>query len=777
MHGDPSRFMWASGDVKWSGKGNPEDGSTTDEEILKFIQDNYSDSLLSSALTFANDCHDEATGRFCDKPGHPQPSHTDRQIKDLQDMISQYEGKEGSETVVDILKDNLKNLRAKKASGAAPYHGADLYKDPRLVDDAYEQEVKDIRATMDIIASVHEPDPSLQPVRISYDPALKGGLGVYKPAFNTIGVQDTKDRFSMIHELGHWQTLNPNFDLDKGTNPTAHFLGNVNKLGLGNVFYRITQSKMFNAISQTAAGGDGYAAYLASPHEAYARAYAQYIATKSNDPRIMQQFKAFRAQGIQQGVQWGDQDFAPIAKAFDEHFAGLQASAATEQFYNQCHNPTGEAGGQFCSDNIDTSALPHTYAPRINRVAKLINSVHQLPADFPKATVIEADTGNADGSYFDKTIKLAAHSDNKEVTFVHEFGHHLSLSAEGNFSPEQFDQRVMETPTLRKWKAAVEATPTYENLRSRFLDHGEDYAGYLKDERELFARSYAQYITRKTNDSTLTDQMERIRSKNRDFQWPDEEFGPIAEALEAHLASQQFNSQTLQFANDCHDPATGQFCETGLTSITRALNPRKTGWTTKTREQTLAELNSTEEGRTLAGTLDTFQNGTATGITRLRNDLVKHGKGIPTSKRAEVFLRTLNGVQPITRTLYRGARLQGTVETQLQKFQDRQKSRQSISLNVSSFSESPTVADLFAQTEGAGHKVNLERSIPIIIELKGPKKAIPLENLAKSRTVASEEEWITAGKFKILAIKKVQFDLDPAGIHLQIEQDFSRGKE
>lgn len=306
-------------------KGSPEDIKIKAriQKAKDLIARLKSDNSFARLLQLGNECHDEQ-GRFCEgvsdtgSVNNQVLDHTDKQIKDLQDLIDNYKDQPGSDNVIKILNRNIKDLQEKKASGAVPYNGVDLYKTP-------EDDAKNIRSTMDIITSVHPIDPTLEPVRIGYDEALRGGvLGAYKPAFNTIGLQNTKDAFSMVHELGHWQTLNPNFNLETSKNPSDLFLSNVNKLGLGNIFYNITQSQAMRNIGQRAndknSDEQAYNQYLNSPHEAYARAYAQYIAITAEDLKLRGQFEMFRSNNRTRSLQWSDEDFAPIKKAFDEHF-------------------------------------------------------------------------------------------------------------------------------------------------------------------------------------------------------------------------------------------------------------------------------------------------------------------------------------------------------------------------------------------------------------------------------------------------------------------------
>lgn len=67
------------------------------------------------------------------------------------------------------------------------------------------------------------------------------------------------------------------------------------------------------------------AAYYLKPEEAFARAYAQYIAVKSQDPAMLAELDRMRRTDVLDNLprQWSDQDFAPIQAAFDKLFAAL----------------------------------------------------------------------------------------------------------------------------------------------------------------------------------------------------------------------------------------------------------------------------------------------------------------------------------------------------------------------------------------------------------------------------------------------------------------------
>lgn len=64
-----------------------------------------------------------------------------------------------------------------------------------------------------------------------------------------------------------------------------------------------------------------YLRYLKRSEEVWARAYAQYIAVRSNDHVMLEELR--RVQGSSYPTQWDDADFEPIAAAIDEMFKAL----------------------------------------------------------------------------------------------------------------------------------------------------------------------------------------------------------------------------------------------------------------------------------------------------------------------------------------------------------------------------------------------------------------------------------------------------------------------
>lgn len=185
-----------------------------------------------------------------------------------------------------------------------------------------------------------------------------------------------------------------------------------------------------------------------------------------------------------------------------------------------------------------------------------------------------------------------------------------------------------------------------------------------------------------------------------------------------------------------------------------ALAPRRGGWTTSTRNATLTALKATPEGRSLAKVLDSFQSGASTAIPRLRTDIQKTLAGDPglADGRKDSVRTLLNAIHhgdAGDRPLYRGMQIPGTAEEVLARYAPG--STQDVML--ASFSSDKKLATDFT-VKGAGQKVRGATKTGVLIEwTTGPKHALPIENLGKSRIFANEREWVGAGRYRVVDSK------------------------
>lgn len=235
----------------------------------------------------------------------------------------------------------------------------------------------------------------------------------------------------------------------------------------------------------------------------------------------------------------------PLPKKAEQQELGLKYIT---QFYNKCHNPGGSSeGGQFCGDNIEFTNLNAKEKKSVNRAIAAISKVHDLPTEYPKVYVEMSNSealGPADGTYNSSENRILINENigigGPEITFTHEFGHHITLGQEGNWSRDQFQDRIDRTPALKNLFDALDNTSTMQGIKDIAAEEkakGKEggYFTYLADEREVFARAYAQYIAKGSGDKLLQTQIQEMQDNNPNMTWPDKEFGPVAKAFDEYF--------------------------------------------------------------------------------------------------------------------------------------------------------------------------------------------------------------------------------------------------
>lgn len=164
-----------------------------------------------------------------------------------------------------------------------------------------------------------------------------------KPTGIRVSTNAKEPEFTAVHEIGHF--------LDYDGFDTPGIFGSERSDGeLDGVMNRLSMTpsvKRLEAMLDNPGGHEveirnpmnedepmsvqpdrRYMQYITSPRELFARGYAQYIATKSDDPLLKDQLDARRGRstvfttgGAVPFDQWPDAEFAPIVKEFDKLFA------------------------------------------------------------------------------------------------------------------------------------------------------------------------------------------------------------------------------------------------------------------------------------------------------------------------------------------------------------------------------------------------------------------------------------------------------------------------
>lgn len=181
---------------------------------------------------------------------------------------------------------------------------------------------------------------------------------------------------------------------------------------------------------------------------------------------------------------------------------------------------------------------------QVQAVLDEIDGIHRTPL-LPKigiATVVGGAPGEFDPNAL--TLKLAAGDEYQRLTLVHEIGHILDLFA---FDPDLPDYASRsDLSAFATWDNSVRLSQTYRRLRKR-LEREQSpevtaYLRYLVGPAELWARSYAQFIAKRSgrfSPGIALDLKGIIGQQKRrgtlPEQWPWEDFDAIDTAIERLL--------------------------------------------------------------------------------------------------------------------------------------------------------------------------------------------------------------------------------------------------
>lgn len=195
-------------------------------------------------------------------------------------------------------------------------------------------------------------------------------------------------------------------------------------------------------------------------------------------------------------------------------------------------------------DNLTPSGVAVSKALRIEddvslaqAVLESIDGVHG-DGNLPEIPVINDNWDNALGYYDPRgPIGIQPNGPWKALTLTHEIGHFLDHRGAGSM------RRFSSTHDERwaGWRSAIarsEAVKELNKARARARGGaGGRYLDYLLTLEELWARSYAQYITLRSGHPRLVSDLQRLRdragnSKGQYRQWADDDFEDIANAMD-----------------------------------------------------------------------------------------------------------------------------------------------------------------------------------------------------------------------------------------------------
>lgn len=197
-------------------------------------------------------------------------------------------------------------------------------------------------------------------------------------------------------------------------------------------------------------------------------------------------------------------------------------------------------------------------------VANAIDSIHSIPDTFQDVDVKESAVRSRYGAYKRgvkmvlgangivspvqyREISMSSQGSHRELTFAHEFGHYVEQQGkifEDPGSQSDFTSAVKQT---KAWKTLNElrgqkTVKIKHSITGDLVDYSIDrkYVSYQLQGNELWARSYAQYVARKSGLPTLTEQLNTIRKQQESnpytTQWDDDDFSPIEGAIDGIIA-------------------------------------------------------------------------------------------------------------------------------------------------------------------------------------------------------------------------------------------------
>lgn len=178
--------------------------------------------------------------------------------------------------------------------------------------------------------------------------------------------------------------------------------------------------------------------------------------------------------------------------------------------------------------DVGDAALRREVNRAIDAIAK-VHSVSRMPNVVIRDQLMEDGYGEFNPNT--NIVNLDPRASYQQVATIHELAHML-------------EHHALPPDSLDTWFEAVQDSPSYRSLfglrvgdvvRVGDLDIEVEggMLGYLANYREVWARSYTQYIATKTQSERLLEQIKEIQSTEIPMQyWDKEEFEPIMNEIE-----------------------------------------------------------------------------------------------------------------------------------------------------------------------------------------------------------------------------------------------------
>lgn len=202
---------------------------------------------------------------------------------------------------------------------------------------------------------------------------------------------------------------------------------------------------------------------------------------------------------------------------------------------------------------------PNKYGPKLRPVIQLIDSIHRTYTTYQIPIVITKNKRNQGeyhyrrGTFEPEYIEISRVNDSMETTLLHEIGHFLEHAVIPGCHHGQ--RQWKNTSLTGDWLESVHATATFK-LLGQIIDEDEwrapyagdesaearvirrRWVGYLMTPRELWARTYAQWIVERGNHAPFRRVLIERSSPSAvvPLQWSQDDFAPVHEQFDRLFA-------------------------------------------------------------------------------------------------------------------------------------------------------------------------------------------------------------------------------------------------
>ena len=144
-------------------------------------------------------------------------------------------------------------------------------------------------------------------------------------------------------------------------------------------------------------------------------------------------------------------------------------------------------------------------------------------------------------------ITLSTHAKDKQVTIAHEMGHYLdlySVGEKGKWASTNKDSPMAKviaaankSDLVKKIRATLKSGKiTIKKEEIKLSTRVRKHLNYLVDEKEIWARSYAQYIAEKSGNTVMKESIAisvtRYADEGYGYQWAPDDFADLSAAIE-----------------------------------------------------------------------------------------------------------------------------------------------------------------------------------------------------------------------------------------------------